>query len=50
MVDADGSNPVNLTRTPDLNELYPHVSPDGAKICFVADEGKGESTIRSVHY
>ena len=40
LVDADGSNPVNLTRTPDVDELYPHASPDGTKVCFVADEGK----------
>ena len=26
--------PVNLTETPDFNELSPHVSPDGTKICF----------------
>ena len=37
MVNADGSNPVNLTHTPEVNELYPHVSPDGKKICFVVD-------------
>jgi len=49
-VRADGSNPVNLTRTPDLDELYPHVSPDGSKICFVVDEGKGRSKVRKVYY
>jgi len=37
-VKADGSDPVNLTKTPDVNELYPHVSPDGTKVCFVVDE------------
>ena len=41
LVNADGSNPVNLTKTPDIDELYPKPSPDGTKICFVADEGKG---------
>ena len=50
MVNADGSKPVNLTRTPDVNELYPHVSPDGTKISFVVDQGEGESKIRSVYY
>src|SRR5215470_13992891 len=39
---ADGSNPVNLTRTPDVQELYPKPSPDGSTVCFVADEGKGD--------
>ena len=50
MVNADGSNSVNLTRTPNMNELYPHVSPDGTKVCFVSDEGEGESKIRDVYY
>jgi hypothetical protein len=47
---ADGSNPVNLTRTPDVDELYPKPSPDGSKICFVADTGKGDARIRNVYY
>jgi len=50
MVNADGSNPVNLTNTPDLDEMYPHVSPDGTKICFVMDEGSGRKKVRSVYY
>ena len=50
MTDADGSGPVNLTRTSDVDELYPHVSPDGSRICFVADEGREKSRIRSVYY
>src|SRR5437016_11541359 len=47
---ADGSHPVNLTHTPDVDELYPKPSPDGSKICFVADEGKGETRIRNIYY
>jgi len=50
MVDADGSHPVNLTRTPDVDELYPHVSPDGSKISFVADEGEPSERVRNVYY
>ena len=50
VVDADGSNAVNLTRTPQRHELYPHVSPDGSKICFVSDEGEGISKLRNVYY
>ncbi|MBM4032374.1 MAG: hypothetical protein FJ291_11370 [Planctomycetes bacterium] len=50
MVNADGSEPANLTKTPDANELYPHVSPDGSKVCFGTDEGKGEATVRSVWF
>jgi len=49
-INADGSDPVNLTRTPDVHELYPHISPDGRKICFVADEGQGEAKIRNVYF
>jgi Tol biopolymer transport system component len=46
---ADGSNPVNLTNTKDVDELYPKPSPDGTRICFVADEGKGDAKIRNVY-
>ncbi|NQU20299.1 MAG: PD40 domain-containing protein [Candidatus Nealsonbacteria bacterium] len=46
---ADGSKPTNLTKTPDVNELYPHVSPDGKKICFSVDEGDGPSKVRNVY-
>src|SRR6516225_469778 len=50
LVNADGSEPVNITRTPDVDELYPKPSPDGSKICFVADEGKGDTKIRNIYY
>ena len=51
MIDANGSNPVNLTNTPELDEMYPHVSPDGTKICFVVDEGTNRrDKVRSVYY
>lgn len=50
LVNADGSNPMNLTQTPDVDELYPHASPDGTKVCFVADEGAGRSRVRNVYY
>jgi Tol biopolymer transport system component len=46
---ADGSNPVNLTKTPDIDELYPKVSPDGTKICFIADEGPADSRKRNLY-
>jgi Tol biopolymer transport system component len=48
-IGADGSGMVNLTKTPDQHELYPRVSPDGAKICFVCDEGSGTAKIRNVY-
>jgi TolB protein len=50
LINADGSNPVNLTHTPDVDEMYPHVSPDATKICFVADERAGRNKIRNVYY
>src|ERR1043166_923306 len=50
LCNADGSNPVNITNTKDVDELYPKPSPDGTKICFVADEGKGDAKVRNVYY
>jgi TolB protein len=49
LMNADGSNPVNLTNTPDIDELYPKASPDGQKICFQADEGKEETKVRRLY-
>ncbi len=49
VMNADGSNPVNLTNTPDVDELYPKVSPDGTKIVFVCDEGKGDEKVRNLY-
>ncbi|MEC9132227.1 MAG: hypothetical protein VYE02_12635 [Verrucomicrobiota bacterium] len=46
---ADGSQVRNLTRSKDRHELYPQVSPDGTKLCFVSDQGAGRDTVRSVH-
>jgi len=48
VMNADGSNPVNLTQTPTQQEHYPQVCPDGTKICFVTDEGEGRDTVRNV--
>ncbi len=45
-IDADGSNNVVLTNTPDVDEFYPHASPDGTRISFVADEGESPETRR----
>jgi Tol biopolymer transport system component len=49
LLGADGSAPVNVTRTPDVDELYPKVSPDGSRVCFAADEGKGEGRVRNLY-
>ena len=50
LINADGSNPVNLTRTADVDEMFPHVCPDGTRICFIADEGAEKSKVRNVYY
>ncbi len=48
-MNADGSDPVNLTKTPDVDELYPHVSPDATKVCFVVETGQGDARRRDVY-
>ena len=48
-INADGSDPFNLTRTSDRHELYPRVSPDGNRLCFVADEMAGGKAVRCVY-
>jgi Tol biopolymer transport system component len=51
LVNADGSGKTNLTNTPDIDEHYPHASPDGTKVLFVAIEGEGRrNRTRSVYY
>ena len=50
IMNADGSEARNLTNTPDIDEMYPHVSPDGTKICFCADEMEGKNKVRNVYY
>ncbi len=50
MVDADGANPVVISRMPGANDLYPHVSADGKKVCFVCEEGEGKAKRRNVYF
>jgi Tol biopolymer transport system component len=50
LCNADGSGTVNLTRTPDRDELYPKPSPDGTRICYVVDTGTGDAKVRDVEY
>ncbi|MBL9136182.1 MAG: PD40 domain-containing protein, partial [Verrucomicrobiales bacterium] len=47
-MNADGSNPVNLTLSPKVHEHYPQVSPDGTKLCYSVDDGEGRETVRSL--
>ena len=46
---ADGSEPVNITHTPTVQEHYPQVSPDGRSICFSVDDGEGRAAVRSLY-
>jgi Tol biopolymer transport system component len=48
VMNADGSNPVNLTHTPKQHEHYPQIAPDGSKIAFSVDEGEGRDAVRSL--
>ena len=48
VMNADGSKPINLTRTPGVHEHYPQTSPDGRMICFSVDDGEGRGTVRSL--
>lgn len=51
IMNADGSDVRNLTNTPSVDEHYPHASPDGTKILFVAIEGEGRrDRTRTVYY
>lgn len=50
IMDADGSHMMNFTQTPSVDELFPHVSPDGTKVVFLAEEGEGENRTRNVYY
>ncbi|MCP5520102.1 MAG: PD40 domain-containing protein [Verrucomicrobiales bacterium] len=48
VMNADGSQPTNLTRTPLQHEHYPQVSPDGTRLCFSVDDGEGRDAVRSL--
>jgi len=51
LIDTDGSDLINLTNTPDIDEMHPHASTDGSMVCFVVDEGGDqESRSRNVYY
>ena len=50
VMNADGSGVSNLTHTPAIHEMYPQASPDGTRICFLADVEQDGATLRSVYY
>ena len=37
IMDSDGSNPINLTKTREHDEVFPAFSPNGSQICFSRD-------------
>ena len=39
IMDSDGSNPINLTETPERDEVFPGFSPNSSRICFSRDSG-----------
>jgi len=49
VINADGSKPANLTQRDDTDDMYPHASPDGTKIAFLVDEGRGRKKSRNVY-
>jgi len=48
IMDPDGTNVQNLTRTTDQHEFFPKASPDGTKICFMSYEGQGDERKRNL--
>ena len=49
LANADGSHAVNLTNTPHVDEMFPHASPDGKKVVFVAEDKKAAKRARHVY-
>lgn len=47
VVDSNGTNPVNLTQSPGVNETSPEFSPDGTKIVYVSS---GPDPCCTAHY
>lgn len=48
IMDANGSNQVNITNTPGLDEVYPHVSRDGKRVCFTVVRSEQLSDTQTV--
>lgn len=46
---ADGTGAINLTRTPDVQEVYAKASPDGSRIAYCGDVGTGDEKIRNLY-
>ena len=50
VMDVDGSHLTSLTNTPAVDEMYPHVSPDGTKVVFLTESGEGKNRTREVYF
>lgn len=48
VMNADGSGKVNLTNSPNRQEHYPQISPDGTHIAYSVDTGEGRDAVRSL--
>jgi dipeptidyl aminopeptidase/acylaminoacyl peptidase len=49
MMDLDGSNQTNLTKTPKINESYPDFSPTGSRVCFFRDSGYAGKAVQGYY-
>jgi WD40-like Beta Propeller Repeat len=47
VVDSNGTNAVNLTKSPGVNETSPEFSPDGAKIAYEGGNAEGVYTMNA---
>jgi len=47
-INADGSAPADLTKTAGVDEMFPRASPDGSRVCFVAETVKDGKRTRDV--
>jgi len=50
VMDADGANSVNITNTPDVDEVYPHVSAEGQRVCFTTVAAEDGGVRFDVHW
>jgi Tol biopolymer transport system component len=50
LINADGSGMANLTNTPGVDEHYPHASPDGTRVLFIAIERQGRTIVSRAVY
>lgn len=49
IMNANGSAQVNLSQTPEIDEFYPHASPDGKRLTFMAINKKEKPAVRRVY-